>query len=58
MIEYLGLNEIDDWVYNEYGYESYQVKLQVTCEISEYTYYNDLNIRVAMLGSNLGLITH
>lgn len=58
MIEYLGLNEIDDWVYNEYGYESYQAKLQVTCEISEYANYNDLNIRVAMLGSNLGLITH
>lgn len=35
MIEYLGLADIEDWNYLNNGYESYQAKLQVYCQLLE-----------------------
>lgn len=32
MITYLGLDSIQDWTYTQYGYESYEAKIQVYCE--------------------------
>ena len=57
MIEYLGLEEIDDWSYTDFGYESYLAKLQVVSDLSEYSGSYYLNISVRILGSNLNIIT-
>ncbi len=44
MIKYLELDDIDDWNYNQEGYESYQAKLRIS-------FYNEIidqqqNIRI------------
>lgn len=35
MIQYLGLDSLKDWTYTRYGYESYQAKVQVYCEVED-----------------------
>lgn len=58
MIEYLGLAKIDDWNYTDYGYESYQAKLQIVCEVLEFSGRYTLEIRVSMLGSSRNIIVN
>lgn len=58
MIEYLGLEKIEDWTYTDYGYESYQAKLQIICEVSEFSQVYTLNIRVGMLGTSQNIIVN
>ncbi|WP_270640031.1 hypothetical protein [Longibaculum muris] len=51
MIKYLELDDIDDWVYNQYGYESNQAKLRVSCYVDKrYTDTYNLVIEVTLLG--------
>lgn len=53
MIQYLGLEEIEDWSYTDNGYESYIAKLQVYCEIRHYgNGYPTLEIGVIPLGQH------
>lgn len=53
MIQYLGLEEIEDWSYSENGYESYTAKLQIYCEIRNYGEgYSDFQIGVIPLGQH------
>lgn len=35
MIQYLGLDKIEDWTYTDYGYESYQARVQIYCTIEK-----------------------
>lgn len=58
MIEYLGLAKIDDWNYTDYGYESYQAKLQIVCEVLEFSGDYTLDIGVSMLGSSRKMIVN
>lgn len=51
MIEYLKLDDIDDWVYNLYGYESNKAKLRVSCEFEKKVDINCIHIGVTMLGT-------
>ncbi len=52
MIKYLELDDIDDWVYNQYGYESNQAKLRVSCYIdTRITDTHILVIEVTLLGA-------
>lgn len=52
-IKYLGLDDLDDWQYTSYGYESYAAKIQVYCDISQ---INDsqyvLNIGICPIGQH------
>lgn len=51
MISYLGLADIEDWTATEYGYESYQAKLQINCDVTTYGLgYANLDISVSPLG--------
>ena len=51
MISYLGLEDIDDWTATDYGYESYQAKLQINCDVIQYGIgYACLEISVSPLG--------
>ena len=50
MIEYLELDDIDDWVYNQYGYESNKAKLRISCEFEKRVDTNNININVTLLG--------
>lgn len=53
MIQYLELEEIEDWSYTDNGYESYIAKLQVYCEIRNYgNGYPTLEIGVIPLGQH------
>lgn len=56
MIEYLELDKIDDWVYTDFGYESYQAKLRIICDLSEFSGNYNLYISAIMLGSDRSLI--
>lgn len=56
MIEYLGLEKIEDWNYTDFGYESYQAKLQVICDLSDFSGIYYLNVSVGMAGDNRNLI--
>lgn len=50
MIKYLELDDIDDWVYNQYGYESNQAKLRISCEFQKRVGTNQFHISVDLLG--------
>lgn len=51
MISYLGLEDIEDWTATEYGFESYQAKLQINCDVTTYGIgYANLDISVSPLG--------
>lgn len=51
MIEYLELDDIDDWNYNQNGYESNKAKLRVSCQ-SEIKYnYQEITIETILLGA-------
>ncbi|MFQ6860486.1 MAG: hypothetical protein ACLROI_02905 [Beduini sp.] len=53
MIQYLGLEDIEDWSYTDNGYESYIAKLQVYCEIRHYgNGYPTLEIGIIPLGQH------
>ena len=53
MIQYLGLEDIEDWSYTDNGYESYIAKLQVYCEIRYYgNGYPTLEIGIIPLGQH------
>lgn len=52
MICYLELDDIDDWNYNQYGYESNVAKLRVSCTMSRYSDQDSLYINVVLLGVN------
>ena len=56
MIEYLGLEKIEDWNYTDFGYESFQAKLQVNCDLSDFSGIYYLNVSVGMAGANRNLI--
>lgn len=47
-VKYLGLEEIDDWTYSQYGYESYKAKLQISFESYQPTH---ISMGVSLLGS-------
>lgn len=54
MVQYLGLEDIKDWNYLSYGYESYQAKLQVYCEmVANVDGYASLRIGVLPISLNL-----
>lgn len=54
MVQYLGLEDIKDWNYLNYGYESYQAKLQVYCEkVANVDGYASLRIGVLPISLNL-----
>ena len=46
----LELDDIDDWVYNQYGYESNKAKLRISCEFEKRVDTNNININVTLLG--------
>lgn len=51
MISYLGLEDIDDWTATDHGYESYQAKLQINCDVNQYGIgYACLELSVSPLG--------
>lgn len=50
MIKYLELDDIDDWTYNQYGYESNKAKLRISCTMQSRFYRNELSIQVSLLG--------
>ena len=56
MIQYLELNDIDDWYYNQNGYESQSVNLRVHYEQNEYE-SPGMSIQVNLIGRMRGLGT-
>lgn len=52
MIKYLGLDDLDDWIYNQNGYESYQAKLRVTYQKQIWEEMQQLKIEVNLLYSS------
>lgn len=50
MIQYLELDDIDDWSYNQYGYESNKAKLRISCTLQKRTEMYTLDIEVSLLG--------
>lgn len=50
MIEYLELDDIDDWSYNQYGYESNKAKLRISCELERRVGTNTITVGVTLLG--------
>lgn len=50
MIQYLELDDIDDWSYNQYGYESNKAKLRISCTLQKRTELYTLDIEVSLLG--------
>lgn len=51
MIQYLELDDIDDWHYNQNGYESYQAKLRVSFENAVIDGQQTYSIRTSILYS-------
>ncbi|WP_044600010.1 hypothetical protein [Candidatus Stoquefichus massiliensis] len=51
MIEYLELDDIEDWAYNQYGYESNQAKLRIACDIEKRVDTDTVRISVDLLGA-------
>lgn len=51
MIQYLELDDIDDWHYNQNGYESYQAKLRVSFENTVIDGQQTYSIRTSILYS-------
>lgn len=58
MIEYLELDDIDDWNYNQNGYESYKAKLHVTYQKEEFTDMQTYTIAVNLLYSSSSSSTY
>ena len=56
IIQYLELNDIDDWYYNQNGYESQSVNLRVHNEQNEYE-SPGMSIQVNLIGRMRGLGT-
>lgn len=50
MIQYLELDDIDDWSYNQYGYESNKAKLRISCTLQKRTEMYTFDIDVSLLG--------
>lgn len=50
MIVYLKLDDIDDWIYTENGYESYQARIQVYCMKNSAQSTNYMAVRLCPLG--------
>lgn len=50
MIEYLELDDVEDWSYNLYGYESQILKLRVYCESNQNYESPNLSIGARLLG--------
>lgn len=50
MIEYLELDDIEDWVYNQDGYESNIAKIRVSCSFEKYLDYYNYSVNVSVLG--------
>lgn len=50
MIVYLGLGQLDDWNYTDYGYESFKAKLQVNCHLLYQNNETQLSIQINPLG--------
>lgn len=51
MIEYLELDDIEDWSYNQYGYESQILKIRVYCQNDQEPESMQLSIGVQLLGT-------
>lgn len=50
MIQYLELDDIDDWSYNQYGYESNKAKLRISCTLQKRTELYTFDIDISLLG--------
>lgn len=52
-ISYLGLDDLDDWNYTAYGYESYASKLQVYCDVIQFDKHQiTIEIGICPLGQH------
>lgn len=52
-IQYLGLNDLDDWQFGTYGFESYAAKIQVYCDLSQISDSQyELNIGICPIGQH------
>ena len=52
-IQYLGLEDLDDWQYTAYGYESYSAKIQVYCDMSQVGEPQyELNVGICPIGQH------
>lgn len=51
MIEYLELDDIGDWNYNQNGYESYKAKLRISCQSDMIYNTQEIEIRTSLLGT-------
>ncbi|MFR1599611.1 MAG: hypothetical protein ACLSUR_17570 [Coprobacillus cateniformis] len=52
-ISYLGLDDLDDWNYTAYGYESYASKLQVYCDVIQFDNHQiTIDIGICPLGQH------
>ena len=52
MIRYLGLDSIHDWTYTKYGYESYEAKVQVYCDVEKNGVTTNYSMGIAPLGQH------
>ena len=52
MIQYLGLDSLKDWTYTRYGYESYQAKVQVYCEVEDLEDSSRFTMGITPLGQH------
>ena len=51
LIQYYGLDQIEDWVENDYGFESYRAKIQIYCHVESFeNSYSTLNLGITPLG--------
>lgn len=53
MIQYLGLDSLKDWTYTRYGYESYQAKVQVYCEVENLGDSSRFTMGITPLGQHI-----
>lgn len=58
MIQYLGLDSLEDWTYTQYGYESYKAKVQVYCEVEDFGDSSRFSMGITPLGQHTSTILY